>query len=71
MTDAVLLQNAQHLEKRIRTASGPTRERLVDEFFSALTRLRASGSAIPGTLRRVKAKLEEEAVENQFDNMPV
>lgn len=50
---------------------GPARERLVDEFFSALTRLRASGSAIPGTLRRVKAKLEEEAVEDQFDNMPV
>lgn len=71
MTDAVLLQNAQHLEKQIRTASGPARDRLVDEFFRSLTRLRASGSAIPGALRRVKAKLEEEAVEDQFDNMPV
>ncbi len=71
MTDTDLLKRAHQLEDRIATANSKVRIALQPEFHRVLHRLRNSGAPIPKSMRRLDATLCEEAVEAQFDNMPV
>lgn len=71
MTVTDLLNTAQQLEDRIATANDRSRIALQPEFHQVLHKLRKSGAKIPQRLRTLDAVLCEEAVEAQFDNMPV
>ncbi|MGR3759028.1 hypothetical protein ACUXV3_02675 [Roseobacteraceae bacterium NS-SX3] len=71
MTKHDLLRAAERLEERIQTASGPGRLAMQPEFHHVLNRLKACGAEVPRRMRRLDHALCEEAVEDQFDNMPV
>lgn len=66
-----LKQRAEHLENRISRSDYLERLRLQPEFSRVIDRLRAEGVRVPTHLSNLEYSLAEEAIEAQFDNMPV
>jgi len=71
MTAQDLNEAIENLEQRIAGASCAERLKLQPEFSKILARMKIEGQTVPKRLRRLDAALCEEAVEAQFDNMPV
>lgn len=68
---AVLSTEFQKLHNQILSADKDRRHELQPNLEVVLRRLRLSGHAIPAEIERLNATLLEEAIEAQFDNMPV
>lgn len=66
-----LFFEAERLESRISGADQDQRLALQPQFSAVLARLKNQGMAVPQRLQRLDAALAEEAIEAQFDNMPV
>lgn len=66
-----LKKRAENLESRISQTGYPERLRLQPEFSKVLARLRAEGARVPTHLSNLDEILTDEAIEAQFDNMPV
>ncbi|MGE4326979.1 MAG: hypothetical protein AB7E21_12875 [Pseudodonghicola sp.] len=66
-----LVQAAERLEKNLTGACAKTRLRLQPEFSQVLSRLQEKGQDVPTRLRRLERALTDEALEAQFDNMPI
>ncbi|AAV94335.1 hypothetical protein SPO1031 [Ruegeria pomeroyi DSS-3] len=71
MTAQDLYRAAERLERRVEGASLNTRLELQPEFSKIMDRMRQQGLKVPARLRQLDAALCEDAVEAQFDNMPV
>lgn len=71
MTDQDLTKTAELLEHQIESADAEDRLKLQPEFSRVLERLTAERKKVPSRLRRLEAALTDEAVEAQFNNMPV
>lgn len=68
---APLVSQADHLAHEIRRASSSTRLRMQPEFGRVLQELEQAGTAVPARLRNLHEQLLEEAIEAQFDNLPI
>lgn len=66
-----LKRHAENLESRIARTDYPERLRYQPEFSKVLARLRAEGARVPARLSNLNENLTDEAIEAQFDNMPV
>lgn len=66
-----LFTQAERLARQIDQASASHRLALQPQFSRAIARLKAAGEDVPMRLRRLDAALNEEALEDRFDNMPV
>ncbi len=62
---------AADLEQQIAAASDDLRPALRDELHSAIETLRRSGADVSAHLNSLDHALVDEAVEDQFDNMPI
>ncbi len=71
MTVQDLYTEAEQLEQRLRGACLNTRLALQPSVSRVIDRMKAQGVQVPPRLRRLDAALCEDAVEAQFDNMPV
>lgn len=68
---APLQSHADQLAKEIRHASPETRLRLQPELGRLLQELEQAGTTVPARLRNLHEQLLEEAIEAQFDNLPI
>ncbi len=66
-----LKKTAENLEQKIAVAGAETRLALQPQFSRVLDRMAAGGERVPVRMRRLDAALVDEAIEAQFDNMPV
>ncbi len=66
-----LLKEAEQLEQKLDGADLNLRLQLQPRLSLVVDRLRAEGAEIPRHLRHLDSVLAEEAVEAQFDNMPI
>lgn len=66
-----LMKEAETLEQKLTGADLDLRLALQPRLSFVVDRLRVEGAEIPSRLRRLDAALAEEAVEAQFDNMPI
>lgn len=66
-----LKKTAESLEQRIAGENCAGRLKLQSELSQLMARMQAQGQVVPVRLRRLDATLCDEAVEAQFDNMPV
>ncbi len=66
-----LKKTAENLELKIAGAEAATRLALQPQFSKVLGKIAAEGEPIPTRMRQLDAALVEEAIEAQFDNMPV
>lgn len=66
-----LKRRAENLEGRIAQSDYPERLRFQPEFSKVLARLRAEGARVPTRQSNLDENLTDEAIEAQFDNMPV
>ncbi|WP_424832952.1 hypothetical protein [Ruegeria sp.] len=71
MTAQDLFVEAEQLEQKLQNACLDTRLALQPSVSKVLDRMRERGVQIPSRLRRLDAALCEDALEAQFDNMPV
>lgn len=71
MTKNDLYFEAERLEQKLHGASLETRLALQPSVSAVIDRMRAQGVHVPSRLRRLDAALFEDAVEAQFDNIPV
>ncbi|KIC43833.1 MAG: hypothetical protein AB3N07_04975 [Ruegeria sp.] len=71
MTAQDLYFEAEKLEQKLNGACLDTRLALQPSLSQVIESMRASGVQIPSRLRRLDAALCEDAIEAQFDNMPV
>ncbi|WP_170473396.1 hypothetical protein [Ruegeria arenilitoris] len=71
MTAQDLYYEAEQLEKMLHGACLDTRLELQPSVSKVLDRMRAQRVQIPSRLRRLDAALCEDAIEAQFDNIPV
>lgn len=66
-----LLQDLKNVQRQITDLDASERYRLQPRLAALLGRLRKAGEPIPPQLRRLNDELLDEAIEAQFDNMPV
>ena len=71
MTIQNLMKTAEKLEQTISGASGADRLELQPEFCRLMDQLEAEGAEVPPKLRNLEAALLDEAIEAQFDNLPL
>lgn len=71
MTTANLYSEAEQLEQRLQNACLDTRLALQPSVSKVVERMRQQGMHVPSRLRRLDAALCEDAIEAQFDNLPV
>jgi len=71
MMTANLYSEAERLEQRLQDACLDTRLALQPSVSSVVQRMRQQGMHVPSRLRRLDAALCEDAIEAQFDNLPV
>ena len=71
MTSTSLYSEAERLEQELRNASLDTRLALQPSVSKVVDRMRQQGMQVPSRLRRLDAALCEDAIEAQFDNLPV
>lgn len=68
---APLVSHADQLAREIKLASAETRLRMQPELGRVLQELEQAGTAVPARLRNLHEQLLEEAIEAQFDNLPI
>ena len=61
----------ERLRHQIAQADSEIRHRYEPQVRRMMERMVASGEAVPGPIKRLHKKLLCEAIEAQFDNMPV
>lgn len=71
MSAVNLYSEAEQLEKKLNGASLDTRLALQPSVTKVVERMRQQGMHVPSRLRRLDAALCEDAMEAQFDNLPV
>lgn len=71
MSPHSLYSEAEQLEKKLHNANLDTRLALQPSVSRVVDRMRQQGMHIPSRLRRLDASLCEDAIEAQFDNLPV
>ncbi|MGD9862627.1 MAG: hypothetical protein AB7S99_05385 [Pseudodonghicola sp.] len=71
MTRQTLVSEAEQLEQKLAGACATRRLEIQPQLSLVLARLQGDGHRVPQRLRRLEAMLTQEAVEAQFDNMPV
>lgn len=71
MSTVNLYSEAEQLEERLKGACLETRLALQPSVTKVIDRMRQQGMHIPSRLRRLDAALCEDAMEAQFDNLPV
>ena len=59
------------LEAEITAATGEDAQVMQDQLHQLVEQLRRDGKAVPQRLRDLDQQLIDDAVETQFDNMPV
>lgn len=68
---SILMKQAEDLEREISRCDQDRRLALQPEFARTLALLSAGGERVPARLKQLDSVLTDEAVEAQFDNMPV
>lgn len=71
MTTNELYFEAEQLERKLRGANLETRLVLQPSVTKVIERMHAKGMNIPSRFKRLDAALLEDAVEAQFDNVPI
>lgn len=71
MTQTNLYSEAEQLEQKLQNACLDTRLALQPSVSKVVDRMRQQGVHIPSRLRRLDAALCEDAMEAQFDNLPI
>jgi predicted transcriptional regulator len=71
MTHADQVAHAELLERQIVAATKAERLALKPDFCAAIAGLEAEGLPVPSRMRRLEQSLIDEAIEAQFDNMPI
>ncbi|WP_209505776.1 MULTISPECIES: hypothetical protein [unclassified Ruegeria] len=71
MTPTGLYSEAEQLERKLVNAGLETRLALQPSVSKIVDRMRQQGMEVPSRLRRLDAALCEDAIEAQFDNLPV
>jgi hypothetical protein len=66
-----LVERAQGIATSITDASGSERFDLHDQLHRTLELIKLQGGKVPSQLHRLDLDLVDEAVEAQFDNVPV
>lgn len=66
-----LLEEIKLVRRQIRDLEAADRYRLQPRLAGLLGQLRTAGQPVPSELRRLNDELLDEAIEAQFDNMPV
>lgn len=66
-----LVERAQGIATSISDASGSERFDLHDQLHRTLELIKLQGGKVPSQLHRLDLDLVDEAVEAQFDNVPV
>ncbi len=70
MTQDVLAR-LEHLREDFAQTEGQSRSDFLNYLADASKTLRASGYRVPAWVRHELASAEDEALEDQFDNLPV
>ncbi len=65
------VSHADQLAQEIRLASAEARLRMQPKLGKVLQELEQAGTAVPARLRNLHEQLLEEAIEAQFDNLPI
>ena len=68
---APLVSHADQLAQEIKLASPETRLKMQPELGKVLQELEQAGTVVPARLRNLHEQLLEEAIEAQFDNLPI
>jgi len=68
---APLVSHADQLAKDIRNAPPEVRLQMQPDFGKVLQELEQAGTEVPARLRNLHEQLLEEAIEAQFDNLPI
>lgn len=68
---APLVSHADEMAMEIREASSEMRLKLQPQFGRVLQELELAGTSVPARLRNLHEQLLEEAIEAQFDNLPI
>jgi hypothetical protein len=68
---APLISHADELARSIRNAPAQDRLRLQPDLGRLLQEMEQAGTNVPARLRNLHEQLLEEAIEAQFDNLPV
>ncbi|WP_050603375.1 hypothetical protein [Ruegeria sp. 6PALISEP08] len=71
MTANGLYSEAEQLEQKLRNACLDTRLALQPSVSKVVDRMRRQRMPVPSRLRRLDAALCEDAMEAQFDNLPI
>lgn len=71
MSTMNLYSEAERLEQKLENACLDTRLQLQPSVSKVIARMRQQGMHIPSKLRRLDAALCEDAMEAQFDNLPI
>ncbi|NOD35090.1 MULTISPECIES: hypothetical protein [unclassified Ruegeria] len=71
MTATNLYSEAEQLEQKLEGACLDTRLALQPSVSKVVDRMRQQGMHVPSRLRRLDAALCEDAMEAQFDNLPI
>ncbi|MCR9148096.1 MAG: hypothetical protein NXH74_12990 [Rhodobacteraceae bacterium] len=66
-----LLQDIKSVHRQIMDLDAAERYRMQPRLAGLLGQLREAGQPVPSELRRLNDELLAEAIEAQFDNMPV
>ncbi len=64
-------KRAIELENRARTADAKERLKLQPQIDAIVTKLSSDGHRVSTNLRQLNRTLNEEAIEDMFDNLPV
>ncbi len=71
MSTLNLYSEAEQLERNLQGACLETRLALQPSVTKVIERMRQEGVRVPSRLRRLDAALCEDAMEAQFDNLPI
>ncbi|MDC0736806.1 hypothetical protein N6L24_00805 [Cognatishimia sp. SS12] len=66
-----LVEKAHGIASNITKSEGGMRYELHEQLHRTLELIKLRGGKVPGALRRLDLDLVDEALEAQFDNMPV
>ena len=71
MTDTGISKNLDDLQKKIDAVSPKERAQFQPELHRLVERIVAAGGEVPARVLDLDTTLTEEAIEAQFDNLPV
>lgn len=71
MTDTNLVELIAELEPKVAGATPSTRDAVLKELNKSADKFREAGKPVPQRLKELEYALVDDAVEDQFDNLPV